>query len=360
MTMHRFEAPVAFPIASQPGIGFSASGPTPLTHNLMPQLDFYDGATFLFRFVGFYWLTAKNTSFRVMVDTLAAGSVITYASTTWPTNLDRIRFYRKSDGEEFGADLTSSTFSATQQFSGEGYDKGGNTSRFLSINGDGTTQDTDASGNLMTAGEKFVFEISGDFTHVVETYNFSPYQLNTAYDATHIFSAQENNADPKYYILDASASASVLDNNFTDFLTRTGVGITTSADVAGGQVFGIKPLTAFGKDIYDASGNVIGGNLIELKGTEDTTNDIIVLRDEPLIYYNASAGSNGSGRSRQDPYNTLPALSDNTPVLDMGGSTVGGTTTPDDDAVVVVQNGAIASSGGGGGVVSSVIQPLVE
>lgn len=318
------------------GHGIGASGANTVNCSASPHFDFYQGNTFLFRVTGISFFTGskgRNTSFNV--DTLVAGSAISYSDTAWPANLDRLRTYKVSDGSTFGADVTSATFDRTRQQTSLNYENGGSQARFLSIMGDSTTQTT--STNLDNVD--IVAEFSGNFTHVEMAYPWPLWAANTGYSAITannftiggMFIAQETGQQPKIYAPLTNTTGAA---DFDAFVAANSSEITAAVktDLLGGQVFAIE--TDF---------NNPATNRPEFKATQGAS-DIIPLYDEPSIYINTAAASDGTGYSRQSPRNVVPTLNDNDEVLVIAGSTVGGTTFTS-DALLTAQNGVV---GGGG------------
>ncbi len=318
------------------GHGIGQSGIATINHSASPHFDFYQGNTFLFRVTGvIFFIGAKGPHVAFNVDTLVAGSAISYSDTTWPANLDRLRTYKASDGSTFGADVTSATFDTTGQQTSINYENGGSQSRFLSIKGDSTTQTTSTSLDNVD----IVAEFSGNFTHVEMAYPWPLWAPSTNYSAVtangfttgHMFIAQETGQQPKIYSPPSDTTGAA---DFDAFVAANSSEMTAAikTDLLGGQVFAIE--TDF---------NNPATNRPEFKATQGTS-DIIPLYDEPSIYINTAAASDGTGYSRQSPRNVVPTLNDNDEVLVMAGSTIGETTFTS-DALLTAQNGVV---GGGG------------
>ena len=317
------------------GHGIAGNGVNTINQSASPHFDFYQGNTFLFRVTGIvFFAGGKGPHVGFNVDTLAAGSVISYSDTAWPANLERLRTYKVSDGSTFGADVTSTTFDTTVQQTSINYENGGSQSRFLGIKGDSTTQTTSTALDNVD----IVAEFSGNFTHVEMVYPWTLWAASTGYSATtangfttgNMFVAQETGQQPKIYRPLANTTGAA---DFDAFVAANSSEITAAikTDLLGGQVFAIE--TDF---------NNPATNRPEFKATQGTS-DIIPLYDEPSIYINTAAASDGTGYSRQSPRNVVPTLNDNDEVLVMAGSTVGGTTFTS-DALLTAQNGVV---GGG-------------
>lgn len=318
------------------GHGIGSNGVSSINQSASPHFDFYQGNTFLFRVTGIlFFAGAKGPHASFTVDTLAAGSVISYSDTTWPANLERLRTYKFSDGSTFGADLTSTTFDVVSPQTSVNYENGGSQSRFLGFKGDSTTQTT----STPLDNVDIVAEFSGNFTHVEMSYPWPLWAPSTNYSATtanaftagNMFIAQETSQQPKIYrpLTDTTGAA-----DFDAFVAANSSEITAAikTDLLGGQVFAIE--TDF---------NNPATNRLEFKAAQDTS-DVIILNDEPSIYINTVAASDGTGYSRQSPRNVVPTLNDNDEVLVMAGSTIGETTFTS-DSLLTAQNGVV---GGGG------------
>lgn len=342
MGMFRYKTRVVADTSGSPnlyghGIGGQGGSGT-LIHSLTPAFDFYDGATFLFRLHGINDTVNKTANpIKAFFDASIAGSVISQSSPAWPSELHHIVCKRSSDNLARWITSPASLISG-QTITSEGFDNGGATSRFASLY---LTRDTDGSGDnagaVYAEDEEVVFEISGDFTHVETVYPWPVWiASDNNYDEDHVFTALETGSQPKIYSLAAAAPSG--QTSFDAFVSNNAAAFTANIEVEalGGGVFQIE--TDF---------NAPTANPLQLKETQNVDNDVLILKNEPLVYLDTVNGSpSNTGFSRQSPLDVLPVLSDNVEVLVMAGSTIGGQTFIN-DAVLTVQNSVLQERSGG-------------
>lgn len=318
----------------------------PVALSFTPHFDFYDASgNALFRVTGVAYLAAKANNMRVNFDT-AFGNEFSYGDTALPASLDRVRMAAADGTEYMSDDLTDASGNRYVDLTVQGYDvseatdASGNYTRFTTAGSPTNSYVGDASGNPPAVDDELVVEFSGSFARVEVVMPYPAWQPMTAYGVDHIWLAHQDAAGsnlPAIYGRIATATTVNTATDFDAFVTANGASFTghTVVDLGAG-VFAVEKMNDF---------NDPPTSRVEFKAAWDR-NDIVLLHNEPEVYLDTTAVTNGSGRSRQDPYNELPALDDNTPVLVMAGSTVGSTTFAS-DALLTVQNGVVGSSGGG-------------
>ena len=321
------------------GEGFSLrTAGTFSIYSLKPRIDFYNGATKLAQFHGVGDQTNKTVKPISLTFDALDGTDVTYGVDTWPPFLDSVVVKRASDNAP-RVIIKEASLVDTIDATIECFENGGSTTRFVSYL---NLRDADGSGGsagvAFVEGEECIVEVAGDFTHAEIVY---PWPLwlasNNNYIAGHMFTALETGSQPKIYVLAANAPSGQA--TFDAFVANNAAAFTANkeTEAMGGQVFTVE--TNFNNPTTDP---------LQFKGTQDADNDFTVLLDEPQIYLDTTAEPNGTGRSRIDPYNTLPALDDNTSVLVLSGSTVGSDTLTS-DAIFTVQNGVVGGGAGGSG-----------
>ena len=307
-------------------------------YSIKPRIDFYNGATKLAQFHGVGDQTNKSVKPIGLTFDALDGTDVTHGVATWPPFLDSVVVKRASDNAP-RVIIKEASLVDTQAANFECFENGGSITRFVVYL---NLRDADGSGGTagvaFVEGEEYIVEVTGDFTHAEIVY---PWPLwlasNNNYIAGHMFTALETGSQPKIYVLAADAPSGQA--TFDAFVTNNAAAFTANKEVKamGGQVFTVE--TNFNNPTTDP---------LQFKGTQDADNDFTILLDEPQIYLDTTAATNGTGRSRIDPYNTLPALDDNTSVLVLSGSTVGSDTLTS-DAIFTVQNGVVGGGGGGTG-----------
>lgn len=323
------------------GHGFSSNAAGAVYMNsAAPYLDFYNGATFLFRISGLHYATGtKNGAPHLgfCIDT-SAGGVETYTDDeTWPVNLDRLRVYLASNEAVYGADLTSTTFADTNLSTTDGAKFDNNFLKTVEYRG-ATATLTNEAGLIAQVDQEFVAEWSGNFTHVdvVNTWPaWDPAPAQGTYTRAPVFIAQDQANGGQaliYHSPDVSPSVHTA-TNFSQFLIDNPTANYQTEAVE--RIHAVEVLTDFNDSVT---------NRIQFTNTWDE-GQIVLLKNEPEFYLDTT-GSAGTGRSRQDSATSIGALANNTPVLVMAGSTINGTLFSQ-DTVLVVQNGVLGTSAAG-------------